>query len=139
MQQPPASYRCSPLELHSVTGFKPVTGCVQVSGKQLKLEYPMPKLRKGLCRSMSCSVNLRLEPLGAHVRITSVSQLRSLVSSLLTTLGQIHQHGFVHRDVRLDTVIRATTGWLLIDWALAGRTSEQIKWYGGRGNCCQMG
>ena len=83
----------------------------------------MSKQRKALRRSKSCYVKLRLEPVGALVRITGTAQMRSLVSCLLTTLKHIHEYGFVHRDVRLDNVVRATNGWLLIDWELAGRTN----------------
>ena len=64
------------------------------------------------------------------VRITGTAQLRSLVSSLLTTLKHIHESDFVHRDICLDNVVRATNGWLLIDWALAGRTNQIVWWEG---------
>ena len=87
----------------------------------------MSEQRKALCRNKSCSV---LEPVGALVRITGTAQLRSLVSCLLTTLKHIHEYGFVHRDVRLDNVIRTTNGWLLIDWELAGRTNQNVWWEG---------
>ena len=103
-------------------------------GEQLELKHPMSKPRKALCRRKSSCIDLRLEPVGARVRITGTSQLRSLVSCLLTTLKVIHEYGFVHRDIRLDNVVRATNDWLLIDWELAGRTT---KLYGGRGSCCQ--
>jgi len=108
----------------------PQAGHVQVNGEQLKLKHPMSKQRKALCRSKSCSVKHRLEPVGALVRITGIAQLRSLVSCLLTTLKHIHEYGFVHRDVRLDNVVRATNGWLLIDWELAGRTNQIVWWEG---------
>ena len=103
---------------------------VQVNGEQLKLTHPMSKQRKALCRSKSCSVKLRLQPVGALVRITGTAQLRSLVFCLLTTLRHIHEYGFVHRNVRLDNVIRATNGWLWIDWELAGRTNQFVWWEG---------
>lgn len=90
----------------------------------------MPKQRKALRTSMSCYVKLRLEPVGALVRITGTAQLRSLVSCLLTTLQHIHEYGFVHRDIRLDNVVKATNGWLLIDWELAGRTNQIVWWEG---------
>ena len=88
----------------------------------------MSKQRKALRRSKSCSVTLRLEPVGALVRITGTAQMRSLVSCLLTILKHIHESGFVHRDVRLDNVVKATNGWLLIDWELAGRTNQIVWW-----------
>ena len=110
--------------------LNPQARLVQVNGEQLKLKHPMLKQRKALCRSKSCSVKLRLEPVGALVRITGTAQLRSLVSCLLTTLKHIHEYGFVHRDVRLDNVIRATNSWLLIDWELVGRTNQIVWWQG---------
>ncbi|DBA74106.1 TPA: hypothetical protein ACH3X1_010914 [Trebouxia sp. C0004] len=90
----------------------------------------MPKQGKALRTSMSCYVKLRLEPVGALVRITGTAQLRSLVSCLLTTLQHIHAYGFVHRDIRLDNVVKATNSWLLIDWELAGRTNQIVWWEG---------
>ncbi len=104
--------------------------CVQVNGGRLELKHPMPKQRKLFRQSVSCDVKLRLEPVGALVRITGTAQLCSLVSCLLTTLQHIHEYGFVHRDVRLDNVVRATHGWLLIDWELAGRTNQIVWWEG---------
>ncbi len=108
----------------------PQAGHVQVNGEQLKLKHPMSKQRKAFRRSRSCSVKLRLEPVGALVRITGTAQLRSLVSCILTTLKHIHEHDFVHRDIRLDNVVRVTNGWLLIDWELAGRTNQLVWWEG---------
>ena len=101
-----------------------------MDGEQLKLEHPMPKQRKALRKSMSCSVKLRLEPVGALIRITGIAQLRSLVSCLLTILKHIHEYGFVHRDIRLDNVVKGTNGLLLIDWELAGRTNQIVWWEG---------
>jgi serine/threonine protein kinase len=101
-----------------------------VNGEQVKLKHPMSKQRKASRRSRSCSVKLRLEPVGALVRITGTAQLRSLVSCILTILKHIHEHDFVHRDIRLNNVVRVTNGWLLIDWELAGRTKQLVWWEG---------
>ena len=103
---------------------------MQVGGEQLELEFPMPKQRKALCRSMSCYVQLRLEPVGALICITDLAQLRSLVSCLLTTLKHIHEYGFVHRNIRLDNVVKGPDGWLLIEWELAGRANHIVWWEG---------
>ncbi len=105
-------------------------GVLQVNGVQMKLKHPMPKQRKALRTSRSCYVRLRLEPVGALVRITGIAQLHSLISSLLTTLEHIHECDFVHRDIRLDNVVKMTNGWLLIDWELAGRTNQNVWWEG---------
>ncbi|DBA79689.1 TPA: hypothetical protein ACH3X1_008362 [Trebouxia sp. C0004] len=67
---------------------------------------------------------------GCPYRITGIAQLRSLVSCLLTILKHIHEYGFVHRDIRLDNVVKGTNGWLLIDWELAGRTNQIVWWEG---------
>ena len=103
---------------------------VQVNGEQVELKHPMSKQKKAFCRRKSSCINLRLEPVGALVRITGTAQLRSLVLCLLTTLKHIHEYDFVHRDIHLDNVIRATNGWLLIDWELAGRTNQIVWWEG---------
>ena len=68
--------------------------------------------------------------MGAVVRITGTAQLRSLVSCILTSLQHIHEYDSVHRDIRLDTVVRVINGWLLIDWELAGRTNQSLWWKG---------
>ena len=39
-------------------------------------------------------------------------------------------HNFVHRDIRLDNVVKAMDGWLLIDWELAGRANQIVWWEG---------
>ncbi len=103
---------------------------LQVNTMQVQLKHPMPKQSEALCRSKSCSVRVRLEPMGALVRITDIAQLRSLVYSLLSTLNHIHEYDFVHRDIRLENVVKATTGWVLIDWELAGRTNQFVWWEG---------
>jgi len=103
---------------------------LQVNAMQMQLKHPMPKQRKALCRSKSCNVRVRLELVGALVRITDIAQLRSLVYSLLTTLKHIHEYDFVHRDICLDNVVRATNGWVLIDWELAGRANQFVWWEG---------
>jgi len=101
-----------------------------VNGEQVELKHPMSRQSEASQRCRSCSVNLRLEPVGALVRITGTAQLRSLVFCILTTLKHIHEHDFVHRDIRLDNVIKVTNGWLLIDWELAGRTNQLVWWEG---------
>ena len=68
--------------------------------------------------------------MGALVRITGTAQLLSLVFCILTTLKHIHEHDCVHRNIRLDNVIKVTNGWLLIDWELAGRTNQLVWWEG---------
>ena len=90
----------------------------------------MPKQRKALRTSTSCYVRLRLEPVGALHRINDAMQLHSLVSSLLTTLKGIHDHEFVHRDIRLENVVKVSNGWLLIDWELASRANQVVWWEG---------
>ena len=101
-----------------------------MNSEQLKLKHPMSKQRKAFWRSRSCSIKLRLEPVGALVRIAGPAQLRSLVSCILTVLENIHEHGFVHRDICLDNIVRGNNGWLLIDWELAGRTNQIVWWEG---------
>ncbi len=90
----------------------------------------MPKEGRALCNSISCYVRLRLEPVGAVVRINDAAQLHSLILSLLTTLRHNHEHDFVHRDIHLDNVVEVMDGWLLIDWELAGRANQIVWWEG---------
>ncbi len=68
--------------------------------------------------------------MGAIVCINDAAQLHSFISSLLTTLRHIHEHGFVHQDICLDNVVKVMDGWLLIDWELAGRANQIIWWEG---------
>lgn len=101
-----------------------------MDAEQKKLRHPMAKARKGLSNSVNCHVRLRLEPVGAVVCMTDAAQLHSMVFSLLSTLMYIHGYGFVHRDIRLDNVLKVTDGWLLIDWELAGRADQMVWWKG---------
>lgn len=100
-----------------------------MSGEQLQLQHPMPKQRKAFCTRKSCLVRLRLESVGARVRITDTTQLRSLVLCIFTMM-HVHQHDFVHRDIRLDNVFRVNDGWILIDWELAGKANQLVWWEG---------
>lgn len=68
----------------------------------------------------TCLVHLKLPPVDARISLKSNQQLCNLVNSLLSTLALVHAAGFVHRDIRLDHVVKGPDGWVLSDWELAG-------------------
>ncbi|BDA48582.1 probable crinkler effector protein 8 [Coccomyxa sp. Obi] len=78
----------------------------------------------------SCHVVLELEPVGACFTITDETELRSLVVSLLSTLCRLHEAGYVHRDIRVDNIVKYFQQWVLIDWELAGRVDQDVWWEG---------
>ena len=78
----------------------------------------------------TCLVHLRLQPVGARISFQSSQQLRNLVNSLLATLAPVHAAGFVHRDIRLDNIVKGPKGWVLLDWELAGRQHQPVWWTG---------
>ncbi|CAL8466425.1 g5961 [Coccomyxa elongata] len=80
----------------------------------------------------SYHVELELEPVGACFIIHDGNELRSLVASLLATLRPLHEAGYVHRDIRMDNIVRYFQQWILIDWELAGRVDQTVWW---EGNC----
>ena len=75
-------------------------------------------------------VHLRLRPVGARITFQSSQQLLNLVNSLLATLAPVHAAGFVHRDIRLDNIVKGPKGWVLLDWELAGRQDQPVWWTG---------
>lgn len=75
-------------------------------------------------------VELELEPVGACFNIHDDYQLRSLVASLLSTLRRLHAAGYVHRNIRIDNIVKYFGQWLLIDWELAGRVDQVLWWEG---------
>lgn len=93
------------------------------------MKHPMDDVSEQFCSS-TCLVHLRLRPVGARVTLQGNQQLCSLINSLLATLKPVHAAGFVHRDIRLDNVVKGPNGWLLIDWELAGRENQYVWWTG---------
>ena len=87
-------------------------------------EQAMPDLP----RDTICPVELKLEPVGVSFTIHSENELHSVVTSLLSTLRTLHEAGYVHRDVRMDNVIKYFDQWVLIDWELAGRVDQFVWW-----------
>lgn len=93
------------------------------------MKHPMDHMSQQISDS-TCLVHLRLQPVGARISIQSSQQLCNLVNSLLATLAPIHAAGFVHRDIRLDNVVKGPRGWVLLDWELAGRQDQPVWWTG---------
>lgn len=101
---------------------------VQVNGVKQCLEHPMDRISQQITNS-TCLVQLRLHPVGARISLTgSQQQLCNLINSLLATLTPVHAAGFVHRDIRLDNVVKGPDGWVLLDWELAGRENQHVWW-----------
>ena len=78
----------------------------------------------------SYHVELELEPVGASFIVQNSNELQSLVASLLSTLRLLHAAGYVHRDIRMDNIVKYFERWLLIDWELAGRVDQEVWWEG---------
>ena len=73
-------------------------------------------------------VTLKLRPVGMHVHIATLNELLGLIKQLLLTLTALHKQKWVHRDVRMDNLVRGPAGWLLIDWELAGPAGQHVFW-----------
>ena len=102
---------------------------VQVNGMKQPLKHPMDRVSQQTSDGM-CLVHLRLQPVGARISFQSSQQLRNLVNSLLATLAPVHAASFVHRDIRLDNIVKGPKGWVLLDWELAGRQHQPVWWTG---------
>lgn len=102
---------------------------VQVNDVKMTMKHPMDIINQQTRNSVSF-VQLRLQPVGARISFKSNHQLRELVNSLLATLAPVHAAGFVHRDIRLDNIVKGPNGWVLLDWELAGRQGQHVWWTG---------
>jgi serine/threonine protein phosphatase PrpC/DNA-binding HxlR family transcriptional regulator len=71
-----------------------------------------------------------LASLIARKAVFSVPDVVSASASLARTLGRLHQHGVIHRDIKPDNVHRGEDGqWRILDLgvALSGREPEQLR------------
>ena len=93
------------------------------------MKHPMDHASQQTSNSMSL-VHLRLQPVGARISFQSSQQRCNLVNSLLATLAPVHAAGFVHRDIRLDNIVKGPKGWVLLDGELAGRQDQFVWWTG---------
>lgn len=79
-------------------------------------------------RLRAYEVIMTLKPVGATWRIRSLAELRRLCSSILITLDTVHSLGYVHRDIRVDNIVLANHGFVLIDWELAAPSTSPVFW-----------
>ncbi|CAL8466510.1 g6046 [Coccomyxa elongata] len=101
--------------------------------RSLKIAGEVVDLRENAMRRLplgNSSYYVELEPMGACFIIHDDSELRSQVASLLSTLRPLHEAGYVHRDIRMDNIVKYFQQWLLIDWELAGRVDQLVWWEG---------
>ena len=94
-----------------------------------QLKHPMDPISRQISEGVSL-IHFRLSPVGARICFLSNQELRNLVNSLLATLAPVHAAGFVHRDIRLDNIVKGPKGWVLLDWELAGRQNQPVWWPG---------
>jgi len=73
-------------------------------------------------------VTLILSPVVARWSLTSNAELRLLCLNVLRTLAALHKHGFVHRGIRADNVMKDIGSFRLIDWELASKIGGVIFW-----------
>lgn len=102
--------------------------CAQIAGDLMDLTDEA--LRCLPLGNPSYHVELELEPVGASFIIQDDNELQSLVASLLSTLRLLHAAGYVHRDIRMDNIVKYFERWLLIDWEVAGRVDQEVWWEG---------
>jgi hypothetical protein len=102
------------------------TALTQVDGDAVNLQARRCKLP--IDPGDAGLVTLKLRPVGMHVHIASLNELLILIKQLLLTLTALHKHKWVHRDVRMDNLVHGPTGWVLIDWELAGPAGQHVFW-----------
>ena len=113
-----------------MTSLQPFTVilALQVDGTPLVMQHPMTCFEVHNNRSEPYRVVLKLKPVGATWRIENLAMLQNLCWSILTTLKVVHSLGYVHRDIRIDNIVLAPSGFFLIDWEVAAPTGSLVFW-----------
>ena len=101
---------------------------LQLDDTPLIIEHPMACVKIHQNRSKPYKVALKLKPVGATWRIENLATLQKLCSSILTTLKVVHSLGYVHRDIRIDNIVLAPFGFVLIDWEVAAPSGSLVFW-----------
>jgi serine/threonine protein kinase len=57
--------------------------------------------------------------------LTHPDRLRELVTAICTALREPHQHGWIHRDLKPDNLLRLEGRWTVADWGLGRRPRGQ--------------
>jgi len=66
------------------------------------------------------AIDLRLAPIGYREEPRDFVELRQMLSDVLIALKTMHNHSWVHRDLKMANIIRCIDGsWMLIDLDLA--------------------
>ena len=71
-------------------------------------------------RSRSGQLTLKITPVGyCGARPNSIDKMKRASQSVLTALSWLHDHGWVHRDIRAPNIMLANNVWYLMDleWA----------------------
>jgi serine/threonine protein kinase len=99
---------------------------LQANKHRVILQYPMGEQEFS---TELVFVEVKLEPIGALWTCETDESLNMLAANLLVTLTRVHEHGFVHRDIRKENVVKLRQVFILIDWDLAGPSDETVWWH----------
>ena len=97
------------------------------SGLKALYDLKLPKLiRLRDFKEEGDSITLHLVPLGYRGPPRDVNEVKQCLKDVLTALNGMHEHQWVHRDVKIANVILCLTkNWILIDLDLASKLNDQ--------------
>jgi len=97
------------------------------SGLKALYDLKLPKLiRLKDFKEDGNLIKLHLTPLGYRGPPRDVTEVKQCLKDVLTALNGMHEHRWVHRDVKIANVILCLTKtWILIDLDLASKLNDQ--------------